>query len=338
MTTITRRTLLHSTLPAAALSVGPYVSRARGAEFVFKAATNLVASHPTNVRLTEAAERILKETDGRLEIQIFPNSQLGGETALLNQVRSGGVEIFMIGALIVSSAVPITAINGVGFAFSSYGQVWKAMDGNLGAFVREGIAKAGLYAPARPWDLGFRQISSSVHPIRTIDDLQNMKIRVPGSAAYTNVFKALGASPVSIPYPEVYSALQTKIVDGQENPLALIATSKFYEVQKYVSLTNHIWDGFWCLINAAAWQSLPAAIQEIAEKNINASGLQQRDDLATLDRTLRDDLKTKGLELNATTPDSFRAKLVSSGYYAESRSRYGERAWALLEEAVGGLG
>ena len=107
------------------------------------------------------------------------------------------------------------------------------------------------------WDNGFRQTTTSTKPIVTPGRLRGMKLRVPPSPLWTSMFKAFDAAPASINFNEVYSALQTKIVDGQENPLAIISTAKLYEVQKYCSLTNHMWDGFWFLANQRAWEALP---------------------------------------------------------------------------------
>lgn len=327
---VTRRTVVAAGLCA------PLVRRAWAAEYSFKVGISLAQNHPTVVRFQEAAEAIGKETGGKLELRVFPNSQLGGEVDLLNQVRSGAVEMFPIGGLVISSVVPLAALNGTGFAFRDYAQVWPAMDGSLGEFIRNAIKQSGLYVTPTVWDLGFRQITSSTKPIRTVEDLQGFKIRVPGAAAYSDVFKALGAAPANIQFPEVYSALQTHIVDGQENPLALIVTSKFYEVQRYVSMTNHIWDGFYVLVNGRAWRRLPADLQGVLEKHVNAAGKAQREDLARMEAGFRDALEKAGIQI--VTPDTqpFRAKLASSGYYTEARKRFGEEAWTLLEQAGGG--
>lgn len=314
----------------------PWVRQARAAEFSFKVGISLAQSHPTVIRFQEAAEAIGKETGGRLELRVFPNNQLGGEVDLLNQVRSGAVEIFPIGGLVISSVVPVAALNGTGFVFRDYGQVWPAIDGALGEFIRNAIKQSGLYTPATVWDLGFRQITSSTRPITKVEDLAGFKIRVPGSAAYSDVFKALGAAPANIQFPEVYSALQTHIVDGQENPLALIVTSKFYEVQKYVSMTNHIWDGFYVLINGRAWRRLPADLQAVLEKNVNAAGLKQRADLAGMEAGFKDTLVKAGIQFNTPDTQPFRAKLASAGYYTEAKRRFGDEAWRLLEQATGG--
>ena len=144
------------------------------------------------------------------------------------------------------------------------------MDGDLGKFVRTQIAaKAGLVAMDRMWDLGFRQITTSTKPIKTADDLVGLKIRVPVAPSLVTLFKTLKAAPLSMQFTEVYSALQTHIADAQENPLTLIKVTKLFEVQKYCSLTNHVWDGHWMCCNAAAWKGLPDDLKEIVGRNLN---------------------------------------------------------------------
>ena len=263
-------------------SFGILTSRARAAEFTYKYANNVPVTHPMNVRAREAVEKIKEESGGRLEIQIFPNNQLGGDTDMLSQVRSGAIEFFTLSGLILSTLVPVASINGIGFAFKSYDQVWPAMDGSLGAHVRAAIDKAGLHAFEQMWDNGYRQMTSSTKPINTPDDLKGFKIRVPVSPLWTSMFKAFGASPASINFSEVYSALQTKVVEGQENPLSVIDIAKLYEVQKYCSITNHMWDGFWFLANTAAYNKLPNDLQAIVAKNLNAAALKDRDNIRKL--------------------------------------------------------
>ena len=185
------------------------------------------------MRQQEAATRIKEATGGRVEIQLFPNNQLGSDTDMLSQLRSGAIDFFSLSGLILSTLVPVASINGIGFAFKDYDTVWNTMDGKLGAYVRGEIGKRGLIAMDKMWDNGFRQITSSTRPIRTPADLKGFKIRVPISPLWTSMFQAFGASPISINFSEVYSALQTKIAEGQENPLSLIEIAKLYEVQKY---------------------------------------------------------------------------------------------------------
>ena len=315
----------------------PSVVRAQAPQFTYKYANNLPETHPMNVRAHEMAAAIKQETGGRFELQIFPSSQLGSDTDTLTQIRSGGVEFFTLSGLILAILVPAASINGMGFAFPNYDAVWKAMDGDLGAYVRGQIAKTNLLAMENIWDNGFRQTTTSTKPIATPDDFRGMKLRVPPSPLWTSMFKAFDAAPASINFNEVYSALQTKIVDGQENPLAIISTAKLYEVQKYCSLTNHMWDGFWFLANRAAWERLPEDIRTIVAKNVNAAGLKERDDVAKLNATLQQELAGKGLVFNKPDPAPFREKLRSVGFYTEWQKKYGDEAWAILEKAVGKL-
>src|SRR5262249_21663569 len=194
----------------------PLVARAADAQWNYKYANNLAESHPMNVRAREMAAAIKQDTDGRFNLQIFPSSQLGSDTDTLSQIRSGGVEFFTLSGLILSTLVLPASINGMGFAFPNYDVVWKAMDGDLGAYVRAQIEKANLDVMEKIWDNGFRQTTTSTKPIVSPDDLKGFKIRVPISPVWTSMFEAFGASPTSINFNEVYSALQTKVVDGQE--------------------------------------------------------------------------------------------------------------------------
>jgi tripartite ATP-independent transporter DctP family solute receptor len=334
-----RRTLLKASAASAVLGgIGaPMVARAQQAEFTYKFANNLPDSHPLNTRAKEMAAAIKTQTNGRFDLQIFPNSQLGSDTDMLSQIRSGGVEFFTLSGLILATLVPAASINGIGFAFPDYDTVWKAMDGDLGAYVRGEITKANLVVMDKIWDNGFRQTTSSSKPINSPDDYKGFKIRVPVSPLWTSMFKAFEASPASINFSEVYSALQTKIVEGQENPLALIATAKLYEVQKYCSMTNHMWDGFWFLANRRAWEKLPEDVRTIVAKNINAAALNERNDTVKLNASVHDDLVSKGLVFNQPQVAPFRDKLRSAGFYSEWKGKYGEQAWELLEKSVGKL-
>ena len=317
--TISRRTLLKASAAATAIGgIGmPFVARAQQAEFVYKYANNLPDTHPLNVRAREMSAAIKTETGGKVDLQVFPNNQLGSDTDMLSQIRSGGVEFFTLSGLILATLVPAASINGIGFAFPDYDTVWKAMDGELGAYVRGEITKANLVVMDKIWDNGFRQTTSSTRPINGPDDLKGFKIRVPVSPLWTSMYKAFDSAPASINFSEVYSALQTKVVEGQENPLALISTAKLYEVQKYCSMTNHMWDGFWFLANRRAWERLPANLREIVAKNINAAAVKEREDTAKLNGTVRDELLAKGLIFNQPQVAPFRDKLRSAGFYAE---------------------
>lgn len=342
MTVSTRRDFLNATGAAMAATavtgIGPWVRVARAAEFDYKIGTNLAASHPLSARLIEATKAILEQSDGRLNIRVFPNNQLGGDPAMFSQLRSGALELFTIsGANALSSLVPKAALSGVGFAFRDYQQVWQAMDGDLGRYIRARINEAGLVVMERSWDSGFRQMTNNARPIRNVQDLAGMKIRVPISKLWLSLFESLGAAPSGISFNEVYSALQTRVVDGQENPLGIVAVARLYEVQKYCSMTNHMWDGFWLLSNRRAWEKLPSPLQEIAARNFHDYALLQRKDVATADAQLRKTLEGKGMLFNAVDPNPFRDKLRAAGYYANWRKQFGEEPWSMLERVTGKL-
>jgi tripartite ATP-independent transporter DctP family solute receptor len=325
---------------AGALAVTTFaIGKARAAEFSYKYANNLPLTHPMNARAQEAAGKIKDETKGRFELQIFPSSQLGSDTDTLGQIRSGAVDFFTLSGLILSTYVPAASINGIGFAFKDYDTVWKTMDGKLGEYVRAEIAKSGsIIAFEKMWDNGFRQTTSSTKPIMTPADLANFKIRVPVSPLWTSMYKAFGSAPTAINFNEVYSALQSKVVEGQENPLAIVETAKLYEVQQFCSLTNHMWDGFWFLGNKANWEALPEDIRAVVTKHINAAAIAERADVAKLTEGLQSSLAGKGMKINTVDPAPFRDKLKSAGFYSEWKGKFGDAAWATLEAAVGSLG
>ena len=334
----TRRRLLTAAGAAAALPLVGILSRPAGAaEFTYKLATGQDPTHPVNKRSQEAIDRIREATGGKLEIRLFPANQLGSDTDLLGQVRNGGVEFFNQSSSILATLVPAASLLNVGFTFSSSEQVYAALDGPLGKYVQAQIEKVGLLTASPCWANGFREVTSSTRPIRTPDDMTGFKIRVPASPILTSLFQALGAGPTPINFNELYSALQTKLVEGQENPLPIISTAKLNEVQQYCSVTNHVWDGYWILANRRAMQRLPGDVQEIVVREFTQAGRAERADIARLSDTLREDLVAKGLKFVEPDRDAFRAKLKASSFYRDWRAKFGDEGWRLLEDASGAL-
>ncbi|WP_336486804.1 TRAP transporter substrate-binding protein [Methylobacterium nigriterrae] len=307
------------------------------AEFSYKLATGQDPTHPVNLRAQEALDRIREASGGRLEIKLFPANQLGSDTDLLNQVRSGGVEFFNLATSILAIFVPAASLPNTGFAFQDYAAVWAAMDGDLGNYVRAEIAKTPLLTVSKVWDNGFRHITSSTREIRAPEDLKGFRIRVPPAPMLTSLFKGFEAGAAPINFNELYSALQTKVVEGQENPLAITATTRLYEVQKSCSLTGHVWDGYWILGNKRAWQRLPEGLRQIVSRELDRSALDERNDVAALTNTLRAKLSESGLNFVDVDRAAFRDALRKTSFYRDWKDKFGEAAWAHLEAVSGKL-
>jgi tripartite ATP-independent transporter DctP family solute receptor len=333
---ITRRKFIQTSAALGAIGFAGTPAMAAGSTFNYKLGTNVQASHSIYIRLTEASELIKKETAGKVNIRIFPNGQLGSDTDMVSQVRSGALDMLTTPGVVLANLVPMASLNSVGFIFPDYPSVWKAMDGNFGNYMRSHIAKTGLVVTDKIWDNGFRHITSQ-KPVTTPADLAGMKIRVPVSPLLLSLFKSLGAASTPINFNELYSALQTKVVEGQENPLTLIANSKLYEVQKNCAMTGHTWDGYWMVANKRSMDALPAPMRAIVNKHMNAAAVAQRADSEKLAVSLQTDLTAKGLTFNRPDPAPFRKALQQARFYEEWKGKFGDEAWAQLEAAVGKL-
>ncbi|MDR3409723.1 MAG: TRAP transporter substrate-binding protein [Formivibrio sp.] len=320
-----------------AFAVTSTSASAADAQYKFKYGTAFPTDHPGAIRIKEAAEAIKKESNGRIDIEVFAQSTLGSEPDMISQVRSGALQFMSTAGTNLQSMVPVAGINGVAFAFKDYDHVWAAMDGDLGKYVHKKLEGINLYTFDKVLDNGYRNITTSTKPINSPADLKNFKIRVPGIPLWITMFKDLGAAPTSINFGELYSALQTKIVDGQENPLPLIESAKLYETQKYVSMTGHTWDGHFIFTNQKFWNGLPKDVQDIISKNFNAAAMKERADIAALNTHLEGELKKKGMVFNYPDKKPFIDALKASGFYTETKAKYGDEAWAVLEKYSGKL-
>jgi tripartite ATP-independent transporter DctP family solute receptor len=310
---------------------------AQSGKVALKVGGQFQATHPASMAMEEACADIRKLSSGRIDIQFFPNAQLGSDAAMLTQVRSGVLDMMTASGISMQVVAPIAGISGMAFAFADYDHVWQAMDGELGGSIREGLEKAGLYAYPRILDSGYRNVTTSTRPINTVDDFKGMKMRVPPSPVWISLFTALGSSPTSITINELYSALQTKIVDGQENPLTAIEAGKYYEVQKYCSITEHMWDGLWIVANGKRIKALAPDDQALITKAFETSTMKQRVETARLNTALEATLKDKGLVFNRPDKNLFREALSKAGFYTEWKGKYGPDAWKVLEKYSGAL-
>jgi TRAP-type transport system periplasmic protein len=303
----------------------------------YKLGISLAQSHPTVIGLQAACAEVLAETKGQLAIEVFPNSQLGSDADMVSQVRSGAIDFVATSAGVWANLIPVAGITGTPFAFSSLQTAFAAVDGELGSHVRGEFAKVNLAPVGAVWDHGFRHITTAVKIINTVQDLAGLKLRVPATPTLQTMFKAMGAAPTTIGIGEVYTALQTKVVDGQENPFAIIEAFRFYEVQKHCALTGHAWECFWLLSNQRAWNAIPEASRTVAQRIFAAQAIKTRGVLAAANTTLQADLTKRGMTFNNVNVQSFRESLQKAGTYTEFQSRFGNTAWALLEKYAGKL-
>ncbi|HEY4440282.1 MAG TPA: TRAP transporter substrate-binding protein [Candidatus Elarobacter sp.] len=338
MTMSTRGAFLTSTATAFA-SVAFVRSPALAAEFSGKAGTNQPVDHPLSVAMRDIWATVRKETNGRVDVSVFPNNQLGGDTAMLQQLRAGALQVMTLDGGILEAVVPAAAIQSVGFAFPDVQTAYKAFDGKLGAFVRAEIEAKDIHVFDKIWENGLRQITASPKPIRTLGDLAGFKIRTPNSRFALDLFKSLGAAPVSMNFSELYTSLQTKIVDGQENPLTNIEFARFFEVQKYLSLSSHMWGGYWLITNNEWWKKIPGSMQSTIAAVASTITDRQRKDVDALNESLIGKLKSQGMEINSISGadrNAMKAKLAD--YYARWKKEFGEQAWSLMEGYTGKLG
>jgi len=270
-------------------------------------------------------------------MKLFPNNQLGSDTDQISQLRAGGIDFLNVAGSVLSTLFPATALVNVGFAFTSYDQVWKGVDGTLGKYIEAQVDKAGIILIAPLGDNGFRQITTADTQIKGPDDLKGFHIRVPVSPIFTSLFQALGAAPTSINFNEVYTALQTRLVGGQENGLVTIDTAKLYEVQKYCSQTSHIWDSFCVLANRRTLAKLPKDVQDIVRREFLQSVHDQRTDEARLDADLQATLEKKGMIFLQVDKPAFQAALRKTSFYNDWKAKFGDEAWAALQSVAGPL-
>jgi TRAP-type C4-dicarboxylate transport system substrate-binding protein len=231
----------------------------------------------------------------------------------------------------------VAAIEFVPFVFPTREKAWAALDGALGANTREQIDAMGLHAFDKNFALGFYQITNSVRPIRSVDDMAGLKIRVGPAKLALDTFRSLGAAPTPLNFSELYSALQTHVVDGQYNPYAIIEVSRFFEVQKYLTEVNLCWASYYMMANGDAWKALPPDIQAVVGRNADKYAVLQRRDTALLNESLADKLTRLGMQRNDAATAGFRAKLRDAKFYERWRAEFGSAAWDLLEAHTGKL-
>ena len=316
-----------------ALAAAPMVLssvRARAADFSLRHSHNLPEESPLHKRAVEMWAAVKAETNGRVDVQIVHTD--GG----LDNLVKGDLAFTTLAGNGLAALLPAADVQATPYGFRNPGQVYRAMDGALGEYLRTELRAKSLYAlPGGAFENGMHQITSS-RPIRTAADMQGLKIRVPGSTVYQDYFKALGAQVFTMGLGQTLAALKSGMVEAQDDPWDVVELFKFYEAQKYASITDHSWSGYNLLASLNVWQRLPADAQRVIEANTKKFVALQRADTDKLNEELRHDLERRGMVFNTVDQASFRAVLGS--YYPRWKQHIGQRAWDLLEASVGKLG
>lgn len=231
---ISRKCLMQAVI-AVSLGIAPGLCLAK---LVLKLGHTGAPNHHYHATAEKFKEAVEKKSKGEIEIKIFPSDQLGNQRQLVEGAQLGTVDMVLTSDSQISSFVDSFGILNLPFLFRDTAHVAKAMDGEVGTYFTAEAAKKGMTVLGY-WENGFRHVSNSKRPINVPDDLKGLKMRTPNSAVSLDTFRALGALPTPMGFGEIYSSLQLGVVDGQENPIAHILTQKWYEVQKFFSLTGH---------------------------------------------------------------------------------------------------
>ena len=330
---VSRRSFL-STVAAAPLVLTH--ARAQTPEFRFIQYHNQTAESSLHRRISEMWAAVQKETGGRVAADVFPlnNKVQGSDPVALKMLIAGEIQFFTLMGGVLSNAVPVGDVQQIPFVFRSAPHAHEAMDGPLGAYIREEMAAKGIHGfPVGAFDNGIRQMTLVNRPIVVPADLKGIRMRVPDGQLFQDLFRTLGAEPIVINSIDIYSALKSGKADAQENPLALLDGFKLYEVVKYVSMTNHMWSGFNQMAHRPTWQKLPADIQAVIDRNVARAVRLQRADQEAANGRLRVELTKRGLVFNDVDQAPFRKALT--GFYAAWKEKLGSTCWGLLEPATG---
>lgn len=334
-TAFTRRSFVAG---AALGSVSVFAKSLRAADYTFIQFHNQTTTSSLHRRLVDMWAAVRTETRGRVETQVLAqnNKVAGSDPAALTMLVAGEIQFYTLMGGVLGTVVPVAEIQQVPFSFRSATQAHRAMDGALGAYLREEMAAKGIFGfPVGAFDNGMRHVAGTTRPIARPDDLIGVRMRVPATQIIADTFSALGAQPITINSDGIYDALKAGRVDAQENPLALVELFKIYEIVKYVSMTNHMWSGFNLLAHLPTWKRLPGDLTTVIERNAATQVRLQRLDQEQMNVRLRTELARRGLQFNDVDPGPFRDRL--SGVYRVWKQRLGTKGWSLLEGATGAL-
>ena len=335
---LSRRQLLALGAGAGAFaSIGVLRWPGEAAQYTLKLANDQTPTHPMNVHNLDAIKRIAEASNGQVEVKLFHSSILGSDPQMLAQLRSGATEMVQIGNNILGSVIPAAALLSTPFAFTSPAQYQSSANGPLGAHIGAAGAKIGVRKFETTFYGGFFEVQNRLRPIVTPADFKGMKLRVPPGPIDVGTFKAFDASPTVITLSEVYTSLQTHLIDGIEVPLPTVRNFKFYEQVKYCSLTHHSGLSYILFANADAWQKLPKNLQDIVDREFNAAAGAATKSMASQETSVEAELTADGMIFNRPALEPFRQVIRNSGLYRQWRDQYDAQGWEMLEKTTGKL-
>jgi tripartite ATP-independent transporter DctP family solute receptor len=283
-----------------ALGAFAFAATSASAQTTLKFGHYNAESHPVHKASVQFKENVEKRTNGAIKIQIFPNNTLGSPPEILEQTRNGVIDIAIPTSGQLDKYDKAFAALMLPFGFTDIEHARRTMDGPMLQWLTPIAEKAGLEIIG-VWEYGFRNLTNSKKPINTPDDVKGMKIRTPPELQLSAAMSSLGANVQKIGFPELYLALSQGVVDGEENPIATIHSAKFYEVQKYLAMTRHMYQAMFHVVNNDTWKKLTPDQQKILREESAAAGKLTRSLLQSEEEGLIADLKAKGMQV--TTPD-----------------------------------
>lgn len=257
--------------------------------------------HPQELGAQKFAELVAARSGGKIKVKLFPGGQLGGDVQTISAVQGGTIEVSVLNSGILQSLAKEFAVFDLPFLFANPQEADAVTDGAFGQGLHARLAPKGLVGLGY-WDLGFRNITNSKHPITRVEDIAGLKLRVIQSPIYVDIFTALGANPTPLAWPEVYSALEQKAVDGQENPNTTIRTAKLNEVQKHLAQTRHIYNPQSLIFSKKLWDTLNADERKIITDAATEATAYQRQVSRQQANEALEDLKKAGMQVTEIAP------------------------------------
>lgn len=307
---------------ALAVSVAASIPAASAAE-TLRFAGNFPPEHPATKAMEVFKKEVEAATKGEIRVDLFPAMQLGGATENVDQVRSGTIFAMIASIAYFSRIVPEFEAISLPFMFDSRKQAFALVDGPVGDALNEKLGKKG-FTNLGYMELGFRHVTNSSRPITSVEDFKGLKIRLQPNEVHLDTFRALGANPVAMDIQELYSALQQRVLDGQENPYDTIYTRRFYEVQKYLSNTAHFYDFINVVANKKAYDGLSKEHRSAVDAAMRKAVEWQRAEAERLDLDWRDKLVKLGMQYNEITPETRAAlRKATAGVVESVKSRVG---------------